>query len=101
MSPPIRVIAFAVADLRQKLALTQAELGRRADLSQAFVSSVENMRIADLTFNSANRLLEAMGARLTVDVSAPFLADHQMQRDPAHAHCSAYTSQPPKRRQAT
>jgi hypothetical protein len=50
------------------------------------------MRIADLTFNSANRLLEAMGARLAVDVSAPFLPDREPQRDTAHAHCSAYAA---------
>jgi transcriptional regulator with XRE-family HTH domain len=86
------VIAFAVSDLRKRLAWTQAELGRRADVSQAFVSSVENLRITDLTFNSANRLLAAMGAQLTVGISAPFLADRELQNDPVHARCAAYVA---------
>jgi hypothetical protein len=47
------------------------------------------MGMRDLTFDSATRLLEAMGARLTVSVSAPFLADRELQRDPAHARCTA------------
>jgi hypothetical protein len=44
----------------------------------------------DLSLVDANRLLEAMGARLRVGVSAPFLADREIQRDPGHARCTAY-----------
>jgi transcriptional regulator with XRE-family HTH domain len=83
-------IALAVADLRQTLGWTQAELGRRAHLSQSFVSRVEHALLPDLSFADATRLLEAMGGRLTVGVSAPFLADRELQRDPAHARCTAY-----------
>jgi transcriptional regulator with XRE-family HTH domain len=85
-------IALAVADLRQTLGWTQAELGRRAHLSQSFVSRVEHALVRDLSLVDATRLLEAMGARLTVGVSAPFLADRELQRDPAHARCSAYVA---------
>jgi transcriptional regulator with XRE-family HTH domain len=83
-------IALAVTDLRQTLGWTQAELGRRAHVSQSFVSRVEHALLPDLSFADATRLLEAMGARLTVGVSAPFLADRELQRDPAHARCTAY-----------
>jgi transcriptional regulator with XRE-family HTH domain len=85
-------IALAVADLRQTLGWTQAELGRRAHLSQSFVSRVEHALLPDLSLVDATRLLEAMGARLTVGVSAPFLTDRELQRDPAHARCSAYVA---------
>ena len=50
------------------------------------------MSTPDLTFDSATRLLEAMGARLTVGVSAPFLADRELQRDPAHAGGTSYVA---------
>jgi transcriptional regulator with XRE-family HTH domain len=86
----VRTIAFAVADLRHALGWTQAELGARAGFSQAFVSLVEGLRVPDLTLESATRLIEAMGGRLNVGVSAPFLADRDLQRDPAHARCVAY-----------
>jgi transcriptional regulator with XRE-family HTH domain len=79
-----------VANLRESLGWTQAELGRRARFSQSFVSRVERALRPDLTFADATRLLEAMGARLTVGVSAPFLADRELQRDPAHARCTSY-----------
>jgi transcriptional regulator with XRE-family HTH domain len=90
VSPSVRTVAFAVAELRQALGWTQAELGRRADVSQAFVSMVENMRVPDITLETAARLLEALGARLNLGVSAPFLADRELQRDPVHARCSSY-----------
>jgi transcriptional regulator with XRE-family HTH domain len=89
-SQAFRTVAFAVGNIRRALGWTQAELGRRAGVSQAFVSMVENMRVSDLTFDSATRLLEVMGARLTVGVSAPVLADREPQRDPAHVRCTSY-----------
>lgn len=92
VSPSVKTISFAVADLRHALSWTQAELGDRAGFSQSFVSLVEHRCMPDLTFESATRLLEAMGARLTVGVSAPFLADRELQRDPAHARCAPYVA---------
>jgi transcriptional regulator with XRE-family HTH domain len=93
----IRVVAFNVADLRRALGWTQKELGRRADLSQSFISAVENARVGDLTFSSATRMLEAMGAKLTVGVTAPFLGDRELQRDSAHSRCTAYVASRLKR----
>jgi transcriptional regulator with XRE-family HTH domain len=88
----IKTIAFAVSDLRHRLRWTQAELGARAGFSQSFVSLVEAARLPDLTFESASRLLEAMGARITLAISNPYLGDRQLQRDPAHARCASYVS---------
>jgi transcriptional regulator with XRE-family HTH domain len=85
------VIAASVSTLRTTLGWTQAELGRRAGVSQSFVSRVEKGR-PSLSIDDATRLLQTMGARLTVEVSAPFLADREHQRDPAHARCSSYVA---------
>lgn len=89
---PIRAIASAVADLRRAIGWSQAELGKRAGFSQSFVSLVENNRIDDLTLSGATRLLEAMGARLEVVITTPFLGDRARQRDPVHAKCSSYVA---------
>ena len=89
---PVRAIGISVADLRETLGWTQAELGRRAHVSQSFVSRVEHALLTNLTFVDATRLLAAMGARLTVGVSAPFLADRELQRDLAHARCATYVA---------
>jgi transcriptional regulator with XRE-family HTH domain len=88
----IRTVALSVADLRRALGWTQAELGRRARVSQSLVSRIENARRPDLTFVDAARVLEAMGARLTLTVAAPFLADRELQRDPVHARCTSYVA---------
>lgn len=69
------------------LGWSQRELGRRAGVAQSHISDIENQRLTDLTFASAAKVLAAMGARLVVGVDAPFLADRQRQRDPAHARC--------------
>jgi transcriptional regulator with XRE-family HTH domain len=93
ISGPARVVGLAIGDVRRAIGWTQQELGRRSGFSQSFVSLVENGKLGDLTFDSAGRLLEAMGARLNVGVSAPFMADRSPQRDPAHARCSSYVAQ--------
>ena len=80
-------MARAVLDLRSALGWSQAELARRAGLSQPLVSAVEGARVDGLTFRTAARLLDAMGARLAIAVDAPYLGNRQYQRDAAHAHC--------------
>ena len=42
-----------------------------------------------MTIATAESLLRALGARLAIDVNAPYLADRQSQRDPAHARLVA------------
>jgi len=84
-----RAIAIAVRDLRRAIGWTQADLASRAGVSQSLVSAVERRRLGELSFGTASRLLEAMGARLTVGVNRPFIAERGRQRDAAHARCSA------------
>jgi transcriptional regulator with XRE-family HTH domain len=90
VAPSVRAVGVAVGNLRRALGWTQEELGRRAGVSQSLVSLVENARMRDLTLATASRLLEAMGARMTIGVSTPFVADRHLQQDAAHARCSAY-----------
>lgn len=61
-------------------------------MSQAMVCAVENGRVDDLTFARAQRMLEAMGARLVISVEAPYLGDRERQRDLVHARCSAHVA---------
>lgn len=89
---PVRAVGAAVRDLRRALGWTQNSLAERAGLSQSLVSAVELGHVSDLTFATATRLLEAMGARLTVGVNPPFLGDRERQRDPVHATCSTHVA---------
>jgi transcriptional regulator with XRE-family HTH domain len=84
------VVGSAISGIRDAIGWTQAELGERVGQTQGWVSRVENGRIEDLTFASAERLLGALGARLVVSVDAPYLGDRQRQREPAHSRMAAY-----------
>ena len=74
-----------VSDIRRAIGWSQRELARRSGVSQSLISAIENGRLVTLTFASAVRLLEAMGSRLIIDATRPFLADRERQRDPGHA----------------
>ena len=86
------VVGAAIGSLRYAIGWTQAELGARVGQTQGWISRVENGRVDDLTFDTAERLLGAMGARLVATVEAPYLGDRQRQRDPAHSRISAYVT---------
>jgi len=84
------VVGSMVKTLRTTIGWSQRELSRRAAMSQSMVCLVERGALRDLTFSTASTLLSAMGARLVVEVDAPFLGDRDRQRDPAHARLSAH-----------
>jgi transcriptional regulator with XRE-family HTH domain len=90
--PGREIIGAAVASLRGTIGWTQKELGSRAGMSQSEVCRVERGLLVDVPFDTAERLLAAMGARLMISVDAPFLGDRQRQREPAHARCSAHVT---------
>jgi transcriptional regulator with XRE-family HTH domain len=90
--PAARVIGSAIADLRHALAWSQAELARRAGVSQALISRIERGKLDQLTLAASEGILAAMGARLTIGVDAPYLADRRRQREPAHARLSAHVA---------
>ena len=90
--PAREIVGATIASLRGMIGWTQKELGARAGMSQSEVSRVERGHLDELTFETAERLLAAMGARLMTSVEAPFLGDRQRQREPAHARCSAHVA---------
>jgi transcriptional regulator with XRE-family HTH domain len=85
-------LGILIADLRRAIGWSQRELAARAGVSQGLVSAIENGRLPTITLATATRLLEAMGARLILDVAAPFLGDRQLQCDPAHVRCVTHVA---------
>jgi transcriptional regulator with XRE-family HTH domain len=81
-------VGWLVRDLRQAIGWSQRELARRADVSQALVSAIENGRVGNVSMATLARLFDAMGAELVIDANRPFLGDRKRQRDPAHVHCT-------------
>lgn len=86
---PVVAVGSMVRKIRTTIGWSQRELGRRADTSQSMVCVVERGALRDLTFSTASSLLSAMGARLVIQVDAPYLGDRERQRDPAHARLGA------------
>ncbi len=82
-------VGSMVRKIRTTIGWSQRELGRRSATSQSMVCLVERGVVRDLTFSTASSLLGAMGARLVVQVDAPYLGDRERQRDPAHARLGA------------
>jgi transcriptional regulator with XRE-family HTH domain len=85
-------LGAAVRDLRHAIGWTQAELGRRAAVSQSTVSLVETGRCPDLAVRVITELLGAMGATLHCGIEAPYLADRSLQRDAGHVRCVEYAA---------
>jgi transcriptional regulator with XRE-family HTH domain len=90
--PGRAIVGAAIASLRVTIGWTQAGLGTRVGKSQSWVCRVERGVVVNLTIETAERLLAAMGARLVITVDVPFLGDRQRQREPAHARCSAHVA---------
>jgi transcriptional regulator with XRE-family HTH domain len=78
-----------VRDLSQALRWSQRTLAVRSGLSQGYISRVERDRCPDVSIDTIDRLLGAMGARLTLGADTPFMVSAG-QRDIVHAKCSAY-----------
>jgi transcriptional regulator with XRE-family HTH domain len=80
-----------IRDLRHALGWSQRTLAVKSGVSQPWISAVERGRACDVSIDTIDRLLSAMGATLVLDVRAPFLANPR-QRDVAHARCSAFVA---------
>jgi transcriptional regulator with XRE-family HTH domain len=91
MSTATHRIGAIVRDLRVALRWSQRDLSLRSGVSQPWVCAIERGRAPDITIATADRLLEAMGAQMTIQVAAPFLAESR-QLDPAHARCAAHVA---------
>jgi transcriptional regulator with XRE-family HTH domain len=83
-------VGKAIRDVRRALGWSQHRLAGRIGMSQSWISRIERGMIDELSLASAERILGVMGARLVIDVDAPFLAGRARQREPAHASMSAH-----------
>jgi transcriptional regulator with XRE-family HTH domain len=86
------VIASTTRETRLAIGWGQAELARRAGISQSTVSRLERGLLDRVDLAAVGRVFDALGSRLDMRVEVPFLADRRRQQDPAHAHCVAYVS---------
>lgn len=64
-----RVIGLSLKAIRQAAGLTQVEMAERLGIGQAAVSKIEQR--GDVQISSLQRYVEALGARLRVDVAFP------------------------------
>lgn len=86
----IEALGRAIRALRTAMGWSQADLARRARMSQPTVSAVERGRVGDVTFETAWRLLAALGARASLAIDPPYLGDRTRQADAAHARCTSH-----------
>lgn len=86
----IQALGRAIRALRMAIGWSQADLARRARMSQPTVSAVERGRVGDVTFETAWRLLVALGARASLAIEPPYLGDRTRQTDAAHARCTSH-----------
>jgi transcriptional regulator with XRE-family HTH domain len=84
-------LGLAVRDLRTALGWRQRTLADKAGVSQPWISEIERGRCPDVSIETIDRLLRAMGAQLVIDVTSPFLANPR-QRDVVHARCSSFVA---------
>ncbi len=84
------LIASAVVEIRTTITWSQRELSRRSGVPQSMISRIERAKLESLPLATIALLLETMGARLRLEVDAPFLGDRSRQLDPAHARMSGY-----------
>jgi len=59
-------------------------------MSQPMVSAIERSNLGDVTLETAWRLLNAMGARVSLAIDPPYLGDRSRQSDAAHARCTSH-----------
>lgn len=89
---PQRQIAASINELRMTIRWSQHELSRRSGVPQSTISRIEAETLADASLATTARLLETMGARLRVEIDAPFLGFRQGQLDPAHARMAGHVT---------
>ena len=61
-------LAHRIAELREKCGFTQAELARRVGTTQAGISRLENPNYRKYSLQTLEKVANALGARLRVDL---------------------------------
>ena len=62
-------VIHQIVELRQKLKLTQVELGRRIGVSQPFIARLENDETSNLSLETLVKIVEALNGQLDIRIS--------------------------------
>ena len=94
---PIRLtFGRACRDVRGRLGLSLEEVASAAGLTASYLARVER-GLANPTFDTVDRVADALGLRLVLDIRPPVFIGTLPTSDFVHARCSAYVD----RRQRT
>ena len=63
------IAEYRLQQLRKTLSMTQTEVAKLLDVSQASIAEMEKRR--DLKFSTLNRYIEALGGKLHLEVQFP------------------------------
>lgn len=83
-------IAPMITEARRLLGWTQSTLATHAKTSQSMVSRIEAGRASPLDVLVVERVLVALGMRITLNLEARHLDDRRRQRDGVHARLLGY-----------
>jgi transcriptional regulator with XRE-family HTH domain len=84
------VLGEAIREARTLIGWTQRELAERSETSQAAIWRLETNQPGRLDLRTVERVLKALGMRLSLGIDARHLADRRRQRDAVHARLTGY-----------
>jgi transcriptional regulator with XRE-family HTH domain len=76
-------------DIRERLGLTLEEVALAAGITASYLAGVERGR-ANPTFDTVDRVSQALGLQLLLDIRPPIFIASRPTSDRVHARCSAY-----------
>jgi transcriptional regulator with XRE-family HTH domain len=87
---PIRVtFGRACRDVRGRLGLTLEEVAAAAAITASYLARIERGQV-NPTFEAVDRIAEALGIQLSLDIRPPVFLGTPPVSDLVHARCSAY-----------
>jgi transcriptional regulator with XRE-family HTH domain len=87
---PVRLtFGRACRDVRARLGLSLEEVAAAAGITSSYLARVERGRV-NPTFDTVDRVAEALGLQLILDIQGPVFLGSPPMRDLVHARCSAY-----------
>jgi transcriptional regulator with XRE-family HTH domain len=87
---PVRVsFGRACLDTRVSLDVSRAELARRVGISARYIARIERGE-ANPSLRLVDRIAEALGLDVSLDIRPPIFLGTTRVRDAVHARCSAY-----------
>jgi transcriptional regulator with XRE-family HTH domain len=85
-------VADLVRDSRELIGWSQRELAARAGTSQATICRLEADTASSIGFEVVERVLGALGLRVSLDVNGRHLDDRRRQRDEVHARLNGFVA---------